>query len=98
LVARGSVRVILTTNLDRLMERALEDVGISPQVIHTPEQVQVATPLAHSKVTIVKLHGDYLDLEQRKTVERTVHLPGAVRPAVGQDLRRVRADRVRLVG
>ena len=32
LVARGAVRVILTTNFDRLTDRALEDEGISPQV------------------------------------------------------------------
>lgn len=75
LVGRGSVRVILTTNFDRLMERALEDVGISPQVIHTAEQVHAATPLTHSKVTIVKLHGDYLDLEQRNTVDELTAYP-----------------------
>lgn len=77
LVARGAVRVILTTNFDRLMERALEEVGISPQVIHTPGQVQAATPLAHSKVTIVKLHGDYLDLEQRNTIDELSTYPEA---------------------
>lgn len=75
LVARGDVRVILTTNFDRLMERALEDVGISPQVIHTPEQVHAATPLVHSRVTIVKLHGDYLDLEQRNTIDELSAYP-----------------------
>jgi hypothetical protein len=75
LVARGAVRVILTTNFDRLMERALEDIGISPQVIHRPEQVAAATPLAHSKVTLVKLHGDYLDLEQRNTVDELSTYP-----------------------
>lgn len=75
LVARGAVRVIVTTNFDRLMERALDKVGISPQVIHTPEQVAAATPLAHSKVTIVKLHGDYLDLEQRNTVDELSTYP-----------------------
>jgi hypothetical protein len=77
LVARGAVRVILTTNFDRLMERALDDVGVSPQVIHAPEQVHAATPLAHSKVTIVKLHGDYLDLEQRNTVDELSIYPEA---------------------
>ncbi len=77
LVLRGAVRVILTTNFDRLMERALEEVGIAPQVIHTPEQVQAATPLAHSKVTIVKLHGDYLDLEQRNTIDELSTYPTA---------------------
>jgi hypothetical protein len=77
LAARGSVRVILTTNFDRLMERALEDVGLSPQVVHRPEQVLAATPLAHSKVTIVKLHGDYLDLEQRNTIDELSTYPKA---------------------
>jgi hypothetical protein len=77
LVRRGSVRVIVTTNFDRLLERALEDIGISPQVIHTPEQVRAATPLSHSRVTIVKLHGDYLDLEQRNTVDELSSYPEA---------------------
>lgn len=77
LVARGAIRVILTTNFDRLMERALDDVGVSPQVIHRPEQVQAATPLTHSRVTIVKLHGDYLDLEQRNTVDELSTYPDA---------------------
>jgi hypothetical protein len=39
LVARGSVRVILTTNFDRLLERALEETGVLPQVLHRPEQL-----------------------------------------------------------
>ncbi|MEV4226729.1 SIR2 family protein [Streptomyces bobili] len=69
LVLRGAVRVILTTNFDRLTERALEDVGISPQVIHGTGQFDAATPLAHSRVTVIKLHGDYLDLESRNTVD-----------------------------
>ncbi|WP_369186200.1 SIR2 family protein [Streptomyces sp. R08] len=69
LVLRGTVRVILTTNFDRLTERALEDVGISPQVIHRPDQFDGATPLTHSRATVIKLHGDYLDLESRNTVD-----------------------------
>lgn len=69
LVARGTVRVIITTNFDRLMERALEEVGIQPQVIHTPEQVKGITPLPHNKILVIKLHGDYADLQQRNTVD-----------------------------
>ncbi|QUC59147.1 hypothetical protein IOD14_21540 [Streptomyces sp. A2-16] len=34
LVRRGSIGVIITTNFDRLTERALEEAGITPQVIH----------------------------------------------------------------
>ena len=67
LVRRGSVRVILTTNFDRLMEQALEAIGISPQVISRPEAVNGMAPLAHAPVTIIKLHGDYKDLGTRNT-------------------------------
>lgn len=67
LASAGYLRVILTTNFDRLMERALEEVGITPTVISTPDQVAGAPPLAHSGVTVIKLHGDYLDSRIRNT-------------------------------
>jgi hypothetical protein len=75
LVKRGSVRVILTTNFDRLTERALQEVGISPQVVSRPEQIKGMKPLAHSQVTVIKLHGDYADLEQRNTVDELETYP-----------------------
>ncbi|MEU7151142.1 SIR2 family protein [Streptomyces sp. NPDC045456] len=75
LVKRGSIRVILTTNFDRLTERALQEVGISPQVISRPEQIKGIKPLAHSQVTVIKLHGDYADLEQRNTVDELETYP-----------------------
>ena len=75
LVARGSIRVILTTNFDRLMERALEQRGIQPQVIHRSEQIRGMTPLAHAAVTIIKLHGDYADLDKRNTVDELATYP-----------------------
>ncbi|MGX1887460.1 SIR2 family protein [Streptomyces sp. NPDC055287] len=77
LVKRGSIRVILTTNFDRLMERALQEVGISPQVVHRPDQIDGIKPLAHSQVTVIKLHGDYADLEQRNTVDELETYPEA---------------------
>lgn len=67
LVASGHVRVILTTNFDRLTEKALEDVGISPTVISTADQIVGSLPLVHSRATIFKLHGDYLDTRIRNT-------------------------------
>nr|WP_011113221.1 SIR2 family protein [Streptomyces rochei]BAC76597.1 hypothetical protein [Streptomyces rochei]BAK19913.1 hypothetical protein [Streptomyces rochei] len=75
LVKRGSIRVILTTNFDRLTERALQEVGISPQVVSRPEQIKGMKPLAHSQVTVIKLHGDYADLEQRNTVDELETYP-----------------------
>lgn len=72
---RGLIRVILTTNFDRLIERALEDVGVSPQVVARPEAVPGLIPLAHAPVTLVKLHGDYADLEMRNTVDELDSYP-----------------------
>lgn len=69
LMASGQIRVVLTTNFDRLMERALEDVGIAPTVISTPDQIEGAVPLAHIKCCVVKLHGDYLDTRILNTPE-----------------------------
>lgn len=61
LVSQGFIRVILTTNFDRLMETALSDEGVAPVVISTADALSGAAPLTHQKCVIVKLHGDYLD-------------------------------------
>lgn len=55
--------VIVTTNFDRLMERALEAEGVAPTVITTPEAIEGASPMAHCDCTLVKLHGDYMTYE-----------------------------------
>jgi hypothetical protein len=69
LVAGGYIRVIITTNFDRLIERSLEDVGIIPTVIGTPDVAQGALPLVHTKCAILKVHGDYLDTRIKNTPE-----------------------------
>lgn len=69
LVASGHIRAVLTTNFDRLLERALEDVGVAPTVISTTDQIDGAVPLAHIRCCVVKLHGDYLDTRIRNTPE-----------------------------
>ena len=61
LVAKGYIKVILTTNFDRLTERALEDAGVSPHVIVLDDGIKGRLPFAHAGVTVVKLHGDYRD-------------------------------------
>lgn len=67
LVASGYIRVILTTNFDRLLEKALEAVGINPTVISTADAVDGAMPLTHTKCSIIKMHGDYLDTRIKNT-------------------------------
>ena len=59
LCASGTIRLILTTNFDHLIERALDEAGVTPQVIVGPSQVASMRPLPHPGVTVVKLHGDY---------------------------------------
>lgn len=67
LVAAGAVRVIVTTNFDRLLEAALRDVGVEPVVIASDDAIVGATPLVHSRCTIIKLHGDYMDARIKNT-------------------------------
>ncbi len=79
LAASGRVRVILTTNFDRLIERALDQAGLAPQVIASSSAMEGMTPLVHAPMTVIKLHGDYLSLGQRNTVEELAHYPDETR-------------------
>jgi hypothetical protein len=45
LVKSGKVRVILTTNFDRLLESALRDEGVEPTIIASEDALQGAAPL-----------------------------------------------------
>lgn len=77
LVKLGYVRVVLTTNFDRLLEVALQDVGIQPTVLSTPDHIDGALPLIHTPCTIIKVHGDYLDTRIRNTPEELASYPDA---------------------
>ena len=61
LVAQGFVRVIVTTNFDRLLEKALEDEDVAPIVLSTLAEVKGALPLVHIGCCVFKIHGDYRD-------------------------------------
>jgi len=61
LVRDGYIRVIVTTNFDRLLENALREAGVEPTVIKSEDDLAGAVPLVHSRCFILKLHGDYLD-------------------------------------
>lgn len=58
LVRTGFIRVIVTTNVDCLMESALREQGIEPTVVASEDSLQGAEPLPHSACYIVKLYGD----------------------------------------
>jgi len=61
LVRSEHIRVIITTNFDRLMENALREQGIEPTVVSSADALAGAEPLTHSRCYLLKLHGDYKD-------------------------------------
>lgn len=73
LVANGYIRVIITSNFDRLMEDALKDVGVVPTVISTSDAVEGALPIVHTTCIIIKVHGDYLDTRIKNTPPELEH-------------------------
>ncbi len=76
LAKEGYIRVILTTNFDRLLEKAFETEGVTPQVISHEGAIAQATPLVHSdRPTIVKINGDYIDCKFRNTTEELDEYP-----------------------
>jgi len=85
LVAKGYIRVIITTNFDRLMEQALEKEGIVPTVISTVDAIKGAMPLQHAVCTVLKVHGDYRDTRFRNTEAELAAYP----PELNQLLDRI---------
>lgn len=75
LVKVGRVRVIVTTNFDHLIEHALTDVGVAPQIIHNPSTLKGMTPLEHAPCTLIKVHGDYATGSLRNIAEELADYP-----------------------
>lgn len=73
LVQQGFVRVVLTTNFDRLIENSIRELGVEPTVVKSVDDLRGAIPIVHSKCWILKVHGDYLDariLNTEKELEK----------------------------
>lgn len=67
LIEQGYIRVILTTNFDRLLETALAQRGIEPVVISSDDDVKGAPSITHGRCFVIKVHGDYLDTRIKNT-------------------------------
>jgi NAD-dependent SIR2 family protein deacetylase len=78
LVKYGYIRIILTTNFDRLLEEALSEQGIIPTIISTEDEMKGAMPFVHNNCTIIKLHGDYMDTRIKNTPEELAKYPKKV--------------------
>ncbi|NTI78589.1 SIR2 family protein [Rhizobium rhizogenes] len=75
LVRDGFIRVVITTNFDRLLENALREVGIEPTVVSSVDALKGAEPITHSSCYILKLHGDYKDARILNTDEELSGYP-----------------------
>lgn len=69
LIRDGYIRVVITTNFDRLLEKAIQDEGVEPTVVRSPDDLKGAVPLLHSQCFVFKVHGDYLDARIKNTQE-----------------------------
>ncbi len=69
LIKKGFIKVVITTNFDRLLEKALSIEGIEPIVIRHPDDIDGAMPLVHSNFILIKINGDYLDSRFLNTKE-----------------------------
>lgn len=79
MVAEGYIKVIITTNFDKLLEKALQDLNVNPKVISTPDDAKGALPFTHSNCTIIKVNGDYLDIRIKNTPEELAKYPRAIK-------------------
>ena len=78
LVADGFVKVIVTTNFDRLLEVALTNADVEPSVVSSPSSAAGTLPIAHSSCTIIKVHGDYLSPDLKNTYEELASYDPAI--------------------
>ena len=78
LAAEGFIKVVITTNFDRLMERALSAAGIEATVLSTEDQIRGVPPLDHLQHLVVKVHGDYRDIRIRNTAAELAQYPQEV--------------------
>lgn len=67
LVEKNLIKCIVTTNFDKLMEKALQDKGISFDVVTSKNDLDELKPREHSNCRILKLHGDY----QKSNIKNT---------------------------
>ena len=79
LVKRRLLRVIITTNFDRLMEHALRDAGVARiEVVSTATQAANCYPFHASEAFIFKVHGDWRDLDLRDSRDELASYRNAI--------------------
>ncbi len=85
LAVRGLVSVFITTNFDRLLERALQARGIVPIVVTSDADLAAAPSREHADCFVLKPHGDYLQQSIRNTPAELAQLE----PGIAAELQEV---------
>ncbi len=78
MVEKKLVKVIVTTNFDKLMEQALDKKGIAYDVVASRNDLMELKPREHSNCRILKLHGDYQKFNIKNTKEELASLEDTV--------------------
>lgn len=73
----GIIRVIVTTNFDRLIENALTEASVPHSIISSIDDIEGMTPLtqSHHQCQVIKLHGDYKDVRSLNTLTELAKYP-----------------------
>lgn len=82
LVVRGLVRVVVTTNFDRMLEQALAARGIDPIVVSDDASLAVMPRREHVDCFLLKAHGDY----QQETIRNTPGELAELEPGITAEL------------
>ena len=72
---RGYFKVIITTNFDRLLESAMDELGVRYQVVCHESEIESRVPLYHHPLTLLKINGDYKDCRFRNTEKELSNYP-----------------------
>ncbi|MCC8181092.1 MAG: SIR2 family protein [Planctomycetes bacterium] len=78
------VRIVVTTNFDRLLEQACYLIGFEPLVIDRPSAIHGMVPISHQEHLIFKIHGDYKNPETLNTADEISNYKPVVRRFLGQ--------------
>jgi phosphoserine phosphatase len=84
LAKNGYIKVVITTNFDRLLETSLDDIGVQYQVISNESDIEGATVLVHAPFTILKVNGDYKDCRFKNTEEELKNYPDILCDYIGR--------------
>lgn len=85
LAQKGLVRVVVTTNFDRLTEAALDEAGVNWSRVTTASEIDTAQPREVAPSYILKLHGDYGSIDIRNTTDEI----DALDPRIEEELQAI---------